>query len=124
MTATQKRVLVIEDDPLVAMVMEDVLLRMGLAVYVNHSLADATNELELAEFDVALVDMGLRGESAYPLVQILTARGTPFAIVTGADQPDLVTEFPGVLIATKPLGIKALETVVQTLLGQAETTTR
>lgn len=117
-TIAKKRVLLVEDDPLVAMVMEDVLLRMGLQVLVNHSLANALNELELADFDVALVDMGLRGESARPLVQHLTARGTPFAVVTGADPAALKAEFPGVLIAAKPLGLKALEQMVNELLGR------
>lgn len=113
----KKRVLLVEDDPVVAMVMEDVLLRMGLDVLVNHSLANALNELELADFDVALVDMGLRGESAQPLVQRLTAYGTPFAVVTGADQAALKAEFPGVLIATKPIAVKTLEKMVNELLA-------
>ncbi|MEO7072652.1 MAG: response regulator [Rhodanobacter sp.] len=122
MTATaQKRVLVVEDDSLVAMVMEDVLLRMGLDVLINHNLADALDELELADFDIALIDMGLRGESAHPLVQKLTSTGTPFAVVSGADQSHLKAEFPGVLVAMKPLGVKALEDVVRSLLGQAVT---
>jgi DNA-binding response OmpR family regulator len=118
-TIAKKRVLLVEDDPLIAMVMEDVLLRMGLQVLVNHSLANALNELELADFDAALVDLGLRGESAHPLVQHLIARGTPFAVVTGADPAALKTEFPGVLVATKPLALKALEQMVNELLGRS-----
>lgn len=121
MTATaQKRVLVVEDDPLVAMVMEDVLRRMGLEVLVNHSLTAALDELELGDFDVALIDMGLRGESARPLVQKLTSTATPFAVVSGADQSALKAEFPDVLVAMKPLGVKALEGVVRQLLERAE----
>jgi DNA-binding response OmpR family regulator len=121
MTATaQKRVLVVEDDPLVAMVMEDVLRRMGLEVLINHSLTAALDELELGDFDVALIDMGLRGESARPLVQKLTSTATPFAVVSGADQSALKAEFPDVLVAMKPLGVKALEGVVRQLLERAE----
>lgn len=120
-TIAKKRVLLVEDDPLVAMVVEDLLLRMGLDVLVNHSLANALNELELADFDLALVDMGLRGESARPLVQRLTARATPFAVVTGADPAALKAEFPGALIATKPLSLNALEQMVSALLGPRTT---
>lgn len=108
----------VEDDPLVAMVMEDVLMRMGLSVVINHNLDDALREVELGDFDIALIDMGLRGESAHPLVEKLTARATPFAVVTGADQPELKAEFPGVVVAMKPLGVKTLENVVRQLLGQ------
>jgi DNA-binding response OmpR family regulator len=121
MTATaQKRVLVVEDDPLVAMVMEDVLRRMGLEVLINHSLTAALDELELGDIDVALIDLGLRGESARPLVQKLTSTATPFAVVSGADQSALKAEFPDVLVAMKPLGVKALEGVVRQLLERAE----
>lgn len=120
-TIAKKRVLLVEDDPVIAMVMEDVLLHMGLEVLVNHSLANALNEIELADVDVALVDMGLRGESARPLVQRLTARATPFAVVTGGDPAALKAEFPGVLIAAKPLGLSALEHMVSELLGQRTT---
>ena len=120
MTATaHKKVLVVEDDSLVAMVMEDVLRRMGLDVLINHSLMAALDELELGDFDVALIDMGLRGESARPLVQKLTATATPFAVISGADQSALKAEFPGVLVAMKPLGVKALEEVVNKLLDRA-----
>ncbi len=124
MTATaHKKVLVVEDDSLVAMVMEDVLRRMGLDVLINHSLTAALDELELGDFDVALIDMGLRGESARPLVQKLTATATPFAVISGADQSALKAEFPSVLVAMKPLGVKALEDVVHKLLGHAQTST-
>lgn len=123
-TIAKKRVLLVEDDPLIAMVMEDVLLRMGLQVLVNHTLANALNELELANFDAAIVDMGLRGESAHPLVQRLTARGTPFAVVTGADPAALKADFPGVLVATKPLGIQALERMVNELLERPTSSAR
>jgi DNA-binding response OmpR family regulator len=93
---------------------------MGLEVLINHSLTAALDELELGDFDVALIDMGLRGESARPLVQKLTSTATPFAVVSGADQSALKAEFPDVLVAMKPLGVKALEGVVRQLLERAE----
>lgn len=124
MTDPQQRVLIVEDDFQVATVMREVLQRMDLHVLINHSLPAALDELALAAFDIALVDMGLRGESARPLVQKLAASGTPFAVVTAADQARLKTEFPGLLVIMKPLGVKALEEAVRTLLGQVSASTR
>lgn len=68
--------------------------------------------------------MGLRGESARPLVKKLAASGTPFAVVTAADQARLKTEFPGLLVIMKPLGVKALEEAARTLLARVSASTR
>ena len=76
------RILIVDDEPLIAAMMEEWLSEQGhIAVGPAHNLARA---LELAEsdFDAAIVDVSLGKESCYPLLEVLTARGLPFALAT------------------------------------------
>lgn len=111
-----RRVLIVEDDPIVAMVVEDTLRRMGLEALVNLSLLDALTELETSDIDAGLIDMVLRGESARPIVLALVARDIPFVVMSGKDQPELTAEFPQLRIVLKPLSVQALEQITRELL--------
>jgi DNA-binding NtrC family response regulator len=111
-----RRVLIVEDDPVVAMVVEDTLRGMGLETLVNLSLLDALYELETSDIDAALIDMVLRGESAHPIVLALIARDIPFVVISGKDQPELTAEFPQIRIVLKPLSVQALEQLTLELL--------
>lgn len=114
---TGKRVLVVEDDPIVAMVVEDTLRDMGLEVLVDLSLVDALSEIETSEFDAALIDVGLRGESAYPVMVALQERRVPFAVMSGGDLTALAAEFPQVRMMSKPLDMKSLQKAMRDLLA-------
>ena len=80
-----QRVLVVEDDPIVAMVLEDTLRDMGLDVLIDLTLVDGINEVEAGAFEAALVDVGLRGEDARPIMAALRERGIPFAVMSGGE---------------------------------------
>jgi len=114
----RKCALIVDDDPMVAMLVEDVLRGMRIDGLVNLNLQNALAELDVSEFDVALVDMELRRESARPLVLALIARDIPFLVMSGADQSALVAEFPQILAISKPFDVKALESAVSELLGR------
>jgi DNA-binding NtrC family response regulator len=113
----KSRVLVVEDDPVVAMVVEDALCDMGVNALINLNLPDALAEIEASEFDAALVDMELRGETSRPVVLALLARGVPFVVMSGRDQTELAREFPHVRTVMKPLDLKTLGQIVQELLA-------
>ena len=99
------------------MVVEDTLRGMGLEVLVNLSLFDALTELDAGDVDAALIDMTLRGESAYPVVLALLARAIPFVVMSGTDQPELKAEFPHIRIVLKPVTVLALEQIMRELLN-------
>jgi DNA-binding response OmpR family regulator len=117
-----RRVMIVEDDPVVAMVVEDTLRAMGLETLVNLSLLDGLNELETSDIDAAIIDMGLRGESAHPIVLDLVTRGIPVVVMSGKDQPELRAEFPQVRIVLKPLSVQALEQITLELFGVQRST--
>lgn len=106
----------VEDDPVVAMVVEDALRDLKLEVLVDLTLVDALNELETSEFDAAVIDVGLRGESAYRLMIALREQDVSFLVISGGDLTSLAAEFPQVRMMLKPLDMKSLQRAVQDLL--------
>ena len=80
------RVLVVEDEFLIALEVEDAIRRAGGTVIGPVSTLE--NGLDTAEhgtFDVAVVDMNLRGEVATPIAETLAQRRIPFVAATGYD---------------------------------------
>ena len=114
---TARRVLVVEDDPIVAMLVEDIVRDMGHDVLINLTLEHAMFEIEDGQIDAVLLDMHLRGEDARPILLDLLARVTPFMVLSGSDQSGLRGEFPGIRFLAKPFGRNDLEAAVRDLLG-------
>lgn len=77
------RALLVEDEPLVALMIEDMLDDLGVEVARSAAtLADALAAAE-TEIDFALLDINLRGERSFPAAEVLRRRGKPFLFVTG-----------------------------------------
>ncbi len=82
--ASGLRVLVVEDEDLVALLLEDMLAELGHTVV--GPVARLDNALETAQrevFDIAILDVNINGEDAYPIAEALTARDIPFVFSTG-----------------------------------------
>jgi CheY-like chemotaxis protein len=78
------RLLVVEDEMLIAMTIEDVLTDLGcIVIGPASSVAKAMDFLEKHEIDGAILDLNLKGEQAIPVAQALQKRGTPFFFLTG-----------------------------------------
>ena len=79
--------LIVEDEALIAMSVESCLLDAGaMTVIIANSIAAAQSVLdEGIPFDAAIVDLVLSNEDACPLIQILSERGIPAVVSTGAD---------------------------------------
>ncbi len=78
------RVLVVEDEPLIAFLLEDMILELG-AAFVGPfvSRAAAVDAARRDDFDVALIDLNLAGERADEVATVLSGRGIPFALASG-----------------------------------------
>lgn len=78
------RVLVVEDEPVVAMYLEDLLAALGCETVGPASrLADGLVLAESGGFDAAILDINLGGERSTPIAETLRARGVPFAFASG-----------------------------------------
>ncbi len=111
-----KRVLVIEDEALINLLLEDVLeaagaLVLGPATTLQKALTLASSN----EIDVAIVDVNLGSEKSFPAARLLSARGVPFVFTTAyarSSDPGL----EGAPYLAKPYGMRALLAAVEALL--------
>jgi CheY-like chemotaxis protein len=115
------RVLVLEDETIVLLMIEDLLDDLGCRVV--GPAATVPEALALAEaggFDAALLDLNLgRGETSYPVADLLAARRVPFAFVTGYSADALVPPHNGRPILEKPFWGDALSNVLKQLVPAA-----
>lgn len=82
------RVLVVEDEALIALLLEDMLIELGADVVGPFaSLAAAVAAAGQDDFDVALIDMNLGAERADDVARVLAGRGIPFALASGEPDP-------------------------------------
>src|ERR1700757_478560 len=78
------RILVVEDEMLVSMLLVDALGDHGYQVVGPASRVDTAVVLAATEsFDAALLDLNIGGKPVYPVAEILAGRGIPFAFVSG-----------------------------------------
>ncbi len=94
MTAPQ-RILIVEDEPLIAMMLEDFLDVLGkqLAGSVDN-VADALALVAAGGIDAAILDVNLRGgEKSWAIAEALAAAGVPFVLATGGSQDGLAEPF-------------------------------
>ena len=108
------RVLVVEDEVLVGMMMRDLLGDMGFFVSGPFcSLAEANAAVDAQGFDVAVLDVNLAGEFVYPLADRLRALDVPCVFVTGYDQQALDARFAHFPVLQKPIHRQNLEPVLR-----------
>lgn len=119
-TATNKRVLIVEDEPLLAMAMADQLSDhafevQGTAPTVSRALAMIAQALP----DAAILDCNLRGESIAPVAELLEAKGVPFLFHTGYGKNHLSPRFAAAPCLAKPVPGDLLIATVCKLLNVA-----
>lgn len=111
------RILIVDDEPLIAAMMEEWLSDLGhVVVGPAHNLAQA---LQLAEGDVdaAIVDVSLGRDNSYPLADALSARGRPFALATGYGQDGIEPKYRGRPTLRKPFEFAAFRHAIDELVS-------
>jgi CheY-like chemotaxis protein len=97
------RVLLIEDEALIAMSIEDTLAELGHEVVAVATRLDRAMELaQQAQLELAIVDINLNGEKTYPVAEILAARDIPFIFATGYGAPVLEEKWRHLPALQKP----------------------
>jgi CheY-like chemotaxis protein len=110
---TKPRILVVDDEPLIALLMEDWLTELGCEVVgPAHSVRQALELVPQGKLDGAFLDVGLPGEDVYTLASELDNHGVPFSFLTGRDRLAVRTKRPD-LIMQKPIDFAALKTVLE-----------
>jgi CheY-like chemotaxis protein len=81
---TGRRILVVEDEFLIRMLLEDMLTDLGYELVGVAGRVDEALELaKTKDFDLAILDVNLDGHDVYPVADLIGTRGLPFMFVTG-----------------------------------------
>lgn len=98
-----RRILVVEDEALVAMLVEDALQDAGFDVIGPvRSVAQALASLETDKPDAAVLDLNLAGENSVAVADALVARGIPFVVATGYGAAGLPATHRNAMVLPKP----------------------
>ena len=108
------RVLILDDEPLVAMLLEDYLEALGHEVTAAvETLDGALAALDQVAFDVAVLDCHLAGgERSWPVAERLRERGIPFLFSSGGRSDDLPPHLAECPMLSKPYNLPVLETAL------------
>lgn len=113
----QKRVLLVEDESLVLMMIEDMLFELGAAdIEVAMGLEQAKRVVASSAFDVAVLDVNLAGEKSYPVAEMLRQRGIPLLFATGYGSKGHDPAWQDAPTITKPFDTRDLAKAVSSLL--------
>jgi CheY-like chemotaxis protein len=116
--AEGRRVLVVEDEMLIVLVIEETLLELGVEIVGPAAHLDAALRLaKEAPFDAAVLDINIGGGNSYPVADILLERRIPFVLCSGYGDWALETRHRNQLHLTKPFTASDLEVRVLELLG-------
>ncbi len=117
---TGLRLLIVEDDAMVAMLLEDMISDLGHKVTgVAAEMDEAAQLAASAAFDLAILDVNLNGENTYALADALTARGIPFVFATGYGISSLKPEWQNAPLLQKPFMMDDLERVLNDVGNRA-----
>ncbi len=110
------KVLVLEDETLVSMMVEDMLMDLGCEIIGPFSRLDqALNAVkEGVEFDMALLDVNLGGERSFPLAEVLAEKNIPFVFTTGYDESGMPDAWRGRPSLRKPFMMHEMATILRT----------
>jgi CheY-like chemotaxis protein len=116
---TPRRVLVVEDEILIGMLLEDMLSDLGYEIAATASRVDeAAAFAKDAQFDAAILDVNLNGQDVYPVAAILAGRGIPFVFATGYGERGLPHAFQDRPTLQKPFQQETLERQLAGLFGR------
>jgi CheY-like chemotaxis protein len=114
---SRRRVLVVEDELLLVMMIEDMLADLGCeAVVTAETVDEALTLIDEQVFDAAMLDMNLNGQASHLVAEALVARGVPFIYSTGNNGGNMKPGFEDCPVLRKPFKYEQLVEILTTLL--------
>jgi CheY-like chemotaxis protein len=104
--SNQREILIVEDEPLISMMLEDFLLSLGHRVSaICETVGEALAACDGPGFDLAILDVNLKGMSVWPVATRLRELGIPFVLASGGHVDPPPPEFATVPMIDKPYTI-------------------
>lgn len=111
-----QRVLLVEDEILVAMLIEDMIDTMGLDhVATANRLEQGIALASELDIDCAILDVNLAGARSFPIADVLKKRGIPFVFATGYGRDGIAEPHSDVPVLGKPLRLQDLRDAIERL---------
>lgn len=112
-----KKVLVLEDEPMIGGLLEDILIDMNIKVVGPYfTVDDAISFVDLC--DAAILDVNLgAGQTSFEVAKALLEKSIPFCFVTGYPEERTMV-FPQAKRLGKPIDIDLLESTIREMLGE------
>jgi CheY-like chemotaxis protein len=112
-----KRILVVEDELMIRMLLEDMLGELGYTITATAArLDEALEAARNADFDIAILDVNLNGQPISPVADALAARGMPFVFATGYGERGLPDTYRDRPTLKKPFQLDGLKRTLQSAL--------
>lgn len=115
-----RRVLVVEDESRIALLVHDFLEDMGCEVVaIAARFEDGLQKAASLNFDLAVLDVNLHGRTSYPIAQVLVERGCAFVFATGYDASHVPPALHLAPVLHKPFMRRELERALRAALVNA-----
>jgi CheY-like chemotaxis protein len=116
--ADRKRILVVEDEMTIALLIEDMLADLGYEVVgLAMRLPQAMELAATANIDLAILDVNLDGRMSFPVADLLRGRGVPFLFATGYGSAGLGERYRGQApVVRKPFRLQELQSAIDRTL--------
>jgi CheY-like chemotaxis protein len=112
------RLLIVEDEYLIRMLLEDMLADLGYEVAAAvGTIAEASEIATAGDFSAAILDVNLDGKEIFPVADILAKRGLPFVFVTGYGENSLPAPYGDRPALQKPFQAERLKSALEELLA-------
>jgi DNA-binding response OmpR family regulator len=112
------RILVVEDEAMIAMLVEDMVLDFGSEVVGPAAkMEEALRLASHALLDAAILDVNVGGAVVFPVADVLRSRGVPIIFATGYGSSKLPTRFQNDPALAKPFSYEALAGALRTVLA-------
>src|SRR4028119_2087852 len=112
-------ILIVEDEPLISMMLEDFLESLGHTVAATcDTVRDAMTAADRGGFDLAILDVNLKGENVWPVATRLKERGVPFVIASGGHVDPPPHEFESVPLIEKPYTVDRVTPAIEAALAR------
>lgn len=119
MAERRARILLVEDEAVIAITVEDMLQELGCTLAATAAtLPAALAAVESQTFDLALLDINLQGVESLEVARRLRALGRPFVFTTGYGAAGPGPEFAGTPLLAKPYAMSDLAAAVDAALGR------